>query len=306
MKRRDFLKLNAKGALLAAAGGAGLILPDTALSDGTPDLAVAKGSPAAAARAAMELLGGMKNFVKPGQRVLIKPNMSFANPPDMATTTHPEVVSAVAAMCKEAGAGRVDILDNVLSSVETCLERTGIAAACKAIGPNMVEGVTRSDRFKETEIDSPLSMSKTDVMKEVLEADVLIAVPQAKHHSSAGVSLAMKGMMGLILNRGVFHWRYDLHEAIVDLNTVCKADLSIIDCTRVLTTNGPSGPGKVIKPGMVVAGKDFVATDAKVVSMFKWYDRKVEPKNVKHIRIAHERGLGRMDVDALITKTVEV
>jgi uncharacterized protein (DUF362 family) len=296
--RRSFIKWQAKGALWLAAAGSGILAPGSLFADAAPDLAVAEGGPAAATRAAVELLGGMQAFVKPGQKVVVKPNMSFANPPDMATTTHPEVIAALVSMCREAGASRVDVVDHTLSSTEMCLERTGIRRACKDLGRVEAEGGDR-DRYKERDIPEGLSMKRTEVMREVLEADVLIAAPVAKHHGSAGVSLSMKGNMGLIYDRGVMHWKHDLHEAIVDLTTLLKADLAVIDATRALTTNGPGGPGKVVTPGKVVASRDMVAADAKVVSMVRWYGQGVEPRQVRHIRLAHERGLGRMDLENL-------
>lgn len=304
--RREFLKWQAAGAAWLAVGASGLLAPASVLADAGPDLAVARGGPAAATRAAVGLLGGMATFVKPGQKVLIKPNMSFAQGVDSATTTHPEVVQALALMCREAGAAKVSIVDNPLSSVELCLEQSGIKAACAAAPGVEVRGIKAGGLFRETPLPRGASMKVTDVMVEALEADVLIAAPVAKHHGSAGVSLSMKGMMGLIYDRGVLHSRYDLHTAIVDLCTRLTAHLAVIDATRVLTTNGPGGPGKVERPDTVIASRDMVAADALAVSMFHWYGQKVEPRQVKHIRIAHERGFGRMDVENLRVAQVTV
>jgi uncharacterized protein (DUF362 family) len=146
-------------------------------------------------------------------------------------------------------------------------------------------------------------MVKNDIMREVLKSDVLIAAPVAKSHSSTGVSLSMKGMMGLVYNRRDMHGPYDLSTSIVDLSTVLKADLVVIDATRVLTTNGPRGPGKVLSAKTVIASRDMVAADAYAVSHFEWYGRRYKASQVAHIREAHERGLGRMDVENLRVKT---
>ncbi|MDM8525300.1 DUF362 domain-containing protein [Desulfococcaceae bacterium HSG8] len=305
MNRRTFLKYQVKGGLWLTAAASGLSFPKNILADTGPDIAVAKGSPAAATRAAVEMLGGMKNFVKKGNKVVIKPNMSFDTPPERASNTHPEVVRELAVLCKEAGASRIMILDNPLRQPEVCLDISGIAAACKAIDDRMIQMITDSSLFQETPIPDSASMSKTDIMKDVLRADVLIAAPVAKSHSGAGVSLSMKGMMGLIYNRRVMH-TLDLHTAIVDMASVLKADLSVIDATRVLSTGGPGGPGKVLKPDMVIASKDMVAADAYAVSSFEWYGKKYKPEQVRHIREAHERGLGRMDLENLKIKTVSV
>ena len=302
MNRREFLKYQFQGMLWLAAGGSGLFLPKTGIAASQPDVAVVKGERAAATRAAVELLGGMRRFVKPGNRVVIKPNMSFARPPEAGTNTSPEVVRELAVMCKEAGAAGILIPDNVLHMATACLEKSGIRDACASMDKNMVRAVSSPHLFQETIIPDAKDIPRTDIMKAVLKSDVLIAAPTAKSHSSAGVSLSMKGMMGLIYNRGVFHGRYDLDTSIVDLCTVLKADLTVIDASRVLSTGGPQGPGKVIREDKVIASADMVAADAMAVSLFEWYGRRFKPSQVNHIRLAHRRGLGRMDVENLKTR----
>ncbi len=305
MNRRQFIKHNMQGALLLAAGGA-ILTPGDLMASTTPDIAVVKGAPGAATRAAVELIGGMSSVVKTGQRVVIKPNMSFASPPEWGATTHPEVIKALVSMCMEAGADDVRVLDHPLRSAELCLERSGIAAACAPLGSDMVQALETSSFFKRADIPDGAQMRENSFMADVLKADVLIAAPVAKSHGSTGVSLSMKGMMGLIWDRGVLHSRFDLSEAIVDLNTRLKADLVVIDATRVLSTNGPFGPGKVLTPDKVIASRDCVAADAYTVSAFEWWGRKMRPDQVKHIRVAHNRGLGSMDVDKLDVREVTV
>ena len=304
LSRRSFLRFNTRLLLWTAAMGAGLKLPRLAFALDAPDIAIAKGDRIAATRASVDLLGGMPRFVKPGQTVIIKPNMSFAGGPEDATDTHPEVVRELVVMCKEAGAERIRVLDHTLRREERCIE--GVKKACDPISDDIVQAVSRSRFFKSTAIVDGRQMNETDVIQEVLDADVLIAAPVAKSHSSAGVSLSMKGMMGLIWDRGIMHSRYDLHESIVDLASLLKPALVVIDGSRVLSTNGPSGPGKVLKENTIIASSDMVAADAQAVAMFEWYGRKLKPRNVKHIRIAHERGLGRMDIDNLRLKQIQV
>jgi len=306
MNRREFLKYQLQGMFWLAAGGSGLFLPKAGMAGAQPDVAVVKGERAAAARAAVELRGGMQRFVKPGSRVVIKPNMSFARPPEAGTNTSPEVVRELAIMCKEAGAASVLIPDNVLHMEEACLTRSGIRDACAAIDPNMVKAISSPHLFQETVIPNAHDIPRTDIMKAVLKSDVLIAAPTAKSHSSAGVSLSMKGMMGLIYDRGVFHGRYDLDASIVDLCTVLKADLTVIDASRVLSTGGPQGPGKVIRADKIIASADMVAADATAVSLFEWYGRRFKPSQVNHIRLAHKRGLGCMDIENLDTRRLTV
>ncbi len=303
--RRQFLKYQFQGMLAMSAVTSGLLLPDRLWAEGGYDIAVAKGAAAAATRAAVGLMGGMNAFVKPGQRVVIKPNMSFTSPPERASNTHPDVVRELAAMCKEAGATRIMILDNPLGPSEMCLELSGVKDACAGIDDKMVQMVRRPSLFKQVRIPNAGALDETDVMKDVLKADVLIAAPVAKSHSGAGVSLSMKGMMGLIYDRGIMHGM-DLHTAIVDLASILKPDLVVIDATRVLSTGGPGGPGRVLKPDTVIAAKDMVAADAYAVSAFEWYGRRFKPRQVRYIREAHARGLGRMDVENLSVKSVRV
>jgi len=298
LTRRQFLRSQLAGSLLLAGTGLGLAWPGSASAQDQPDLVVAKGGPDQATRAAVEVLGGMERFVKPGDKVVIKPNMSFPNPPSAATNTHPEVVAAIMDLCRQAGAQSVLVLDNTLSEPERCLEESGIPALCRVMDPDSVHVLNKSRFFERREIPGAKALTATEVMKSVLEADVLIAAAKAKHHSGAGVSMSMKGMMGLILNRGALH-RNGLHQSIVDLNRLLRADLAVVDATTVLTTGGPFGPGEVARKDLVVAGTDPVAVDALTVTLTEYYGQRLAPRNVEHIRLAHEQGLGRMDVENL-------
>lgn len=306
MDRRSFLKLHMGGLLLTAAGSGLFALPRVLLADGTPDIGIAKGAPGAATRAAVDLLGGMSRFVKPGQRVVIKPNISFAHGVENATNTHPEVVRELLVMCKEAGAAKIRVLDHTLQDPEQCLQRSGIRDACNAIEPGICHNLSSASFYSEEDLPQATEMRRNAFMRDVLEADVLIAAPTAKSHSSTGVSLSMKGQMGLILDRRSMHSRYDLDASIVDLNTRARISLAVIDASRVLTSGGPGGPGKVITPGEVIASADPVAADATAVASYEWYGRKFQPRQVGHIKLAHERGLGRMDIENLITRRISL
>ncbi len=300
--RRDFILA---GALTASA----IVLPGAfplealAKEVAFPDLVIAKGDPGPATVAAIDAIGGMKRFVKKGQKVCIKPNFSFANPPEAATTTHPEVVKAIAEQAKMAGAEQIMIVDNVLHREEACLEKTGIKI-CELVPDTLVEPLTSSRFFRHVTIPEGKQLKETRILEPVLDADVFIAAPVAKSHSAAGVSLSMKGMMGVIKNRMVFHAVYDLHTAIVDLASRVKPDLVIIDATRLLSDHGPGGPGKVLHPEIVIASTDMVAADAATVSLGEWYGRKVKPRQVKHIAEAAKRGLGRIDWENLRIKRI--
>jgi len=297
--RREFLKTSLLTTAAVAAGGPGAILnAGNAMGQGFPDVVISHGQDAGAiTRAAVEALGGMKRFVKQGNKVVIKPNMSFASGPERASNTDPIVVREVARMCIEAGASRISVLDNVLNSPQDCLKLSLIPSHLKDI-PNTSVNVVQNKRFfREVKVSNGLQLKSMQAVADALDADVLIAVPVGKSHSSSGVSLSMKGMMGLIHDRLSFHGRYNLHDAIVDMVSVLKPHLVVVDGTRILSTGGPGGPGKVIPLNLVVASTDMVAADAQMVALGTWYDRKIEPNQVRHIRVAAERGLGRLDLN---------
>lgn len=303
MDRREFIKLSAECVAFTAFGMSLPGLLPKARAGQYPDVVTASGDPGPAAKAAVEALGGMGRFVKKGQKVVLKPNMSFPNPPEAATTTHPAVTRQLVEMCREAGASSIMVLDNPLRKAELCVERSGIKKACEGLPDVQVEGLENSRFFQEVKVPEGKRLTSTMVMKAVLDADVLISAPVAKSHSATGVSLAMKGMMGLIYNRTEMHMM-DLDSAIVDLCTLLRPALTVIDASRVLSDNGPGGPGKVIALKKIVASADMVAADAMAVELGTWYGKRFKARQVKHIKLAHERGLGNLDLSEQTIKEV--
>ncbi|MDR2946410.1 MAG: DUF362 domain-containing protein [Candidatus Adiutrix sp.] len=304
MNRREFMKLQAAGLAALALGGPSMLLPGRAAAQTLPDVAVVKGSPGAAARRAVEMIGGLGRFVKPGQKVVIKPNMSFARTPETAANTHPEVVRELVVMCKEAQAGQVRVLDHSLQDPARSLEQSGILAACQGVEENICFHLMDDDLYQDVTLPDGVEMKSNAIMREVLAADVIIACPVAKSHGGAGVSLSLKGQMGLIYDRGVMHSRYSLDVAIADLNTFLRPHLTVIDATRVMSTGGPGGPGRVLTPGEIIASADPLAADATAVAAYEWYGRKIAPRQVAHLAEAARRGIGRLDIENLATARV--
>jgi uncharacterized protein (DUF362 family) len=163
-----------------------------------PNVVIANGTPGEGVRAPVNATGGMERFVEPGNKVVIKPNMSFPNPPGWGTTTHPEVIKELTKMCLKAGAAPVLVLDNPLRSSGLCVERSGIRKAWEDLAQTQVRGLTDKSFFQEVKIPDGKELSCTMVMKRVIESGVLIGVPVAKSHSATGACLALKGMMALI------------------------------------------------------------------------------------------------------------
>ncbi len=295
MNRREFLKNAAAAGLVA---GLSRQVP-FAMAQGNHDLAVIAGSPSAATQKALEVMGGISRFVKKGQKVVLKPNMSFARPPEGASNTHPEVVATVAKACIDAGAGRVVVIDHTLQRPETCLQASGIQKACEAIKGVYVLALQNRKFYQEVKVPDGKILDKFEIAKEVLESDILISLPVAKSHSATGISMGIKGYMGLIYERGPFHSKFDINEALADLATVIKPKLIILDATRALVSGGPGGPGEVIKPNLVIAGTDPVAVDSYGVSVAPWYGQNFKGRQVEHLLAAFKRGLGKIDLDQL-------
>lgn len=294
MTRRQFLKATSAGVAIG-------IVSHSLVSHAAEeyDLAVISGEPATATKKALEAIGGISRFVEKGQRVVLKPNMSFARTPDFGATTHPSVVATVAQACIEAGARQVLVLDHTLQRSELCLERNGIREACKNISGVHVLALQDRKFFREIKIPQGKVLDRVEVMKEVLDDSVLINIPVAKSHSTTGVSLGMKGLMGLIWDRESFHSQFNINQALGDLATVIKPRLTILDATRALATGGPGGPGEVKKTNLVIAGVDPVAVDSYGVTLVPWYGQNFKGRQVEHLLIAHQRGLGKIDVDQL-------
>ncbi|MGO8987641.1 MAG: DUF362 domain-containing protein [bacterium] len=292
--RRKFLKIAAGGMALGFVGR-----PSFSFAKEEYDLAVISGEPAAATRKALEAIGGISRFVKKGQRVVLKPNMSFARTPDLSATTHPLVVATVAQACMEAGAQQVLVLDHTLHRAEICLERTGIRDACKIISGVHVLALQERTFFREVKVPKGKDLESVEVVKEILDGYILINIPVAKSHSATGVSLGMKGLMGLVWDRESFHSRFNINQAIADLGTVIKPELTILDATRALVSGGPGGPGEVKKPNLIIAGTDPVAVDSYGVSIVPWYGQNFKGRQVEHLLAAYEKGLGKIDIDQL-------
>src|SRR5512136_1260022 len=292
--RRKFLKMAAAGTAFGLVGG-----PSLSLAKEEYDLTVISGEPGAATKKALEAIGGMSRFVRKGQRVVLKPNMSFARTPDFSATTHPLVVATVAQACIEAGAQQVLVLDHTLHRAELCLERAGIRDACKNIPGVHVLALQERKFFREIKIPQGKVLERVEVFREILDGYALINIPVAKSHSATGVSLGMKGLMGLIWNRESFHSQYNINQAIADLATVIKPQLTILDATRALASGGPGGPGEVKKPNLIIAGTDPVAVDSYGVSIVPWYGQNFKGRQVEHLLVSHQRGLGKIDVDPL-------
>jgi uncharacterized protein (DUF362 family) len=232
----------------------------------------------------------MSAFVRRGDFVVVKPNAAWARTPEQAASTHPDVVAAVVEMCKEAGAGRVVVTDHPIDQpADMVFAMTGIRDASEKAGAR-VAAATNESMYRSIPVPGGKILDKEQVIKDVLKADVLINLAKAKVHSATTLTLGMKNLMGTIWNPQAWHVSSSLHQCIADFAAAVTPDLVIVDATRVLVTNGPKGPGETKDLGQVIAGTDQVAVDAYAATLFG-----IRPRQVEHIRLAAEKGLGEID-----------
>ncbi|MDD8026026.1 MAG: DUF362 domain-containing protein [Acidobacteriota bacterium] len=288
MDRRAFLKDIAAGGL--AAGAAGRLI---AKAPAAPDLAFVQGeSPAAITKGAIAALGGMAKFVAKGDVVMIKPNIGWDRTPEMAACTNPEVIRALIELSLAAGAKKVVVMDNTTNQAQRCYVRSGIQAAAKEAGAEVPFVNVR--RIKKMAVKGEW-LKEWDIIQDFIEADKLINVPIAKHHSLCRVTMGMKNWLGAIGDpRNQLHQKLD--EAVVDLHGFFKPTLTVLDAWRILVRNGPQGgrPSDTKLMKTVVAGRDGIAVDALGATFFD-----IAPADLPALKMAAQRGLGRIDLEKM-------
>ena len=290
--RREFIGTAAAGAaVLATQRG----FAQEAANGSKSEVFVGKGTAEEILPKIFKKMGGIERFVKPGSRVMIKPNMSFANPPEWGTGTSPQAVYTMAKLCLEAGAKRVIVCDNTIREPELCKQKTGIAEAIKPLKGVVLFTPKQDSMYIAKSDPRAKSLMSTEVVKQVYETDCLISLPTAKSHSAGGVSLNLKGLMGLIKERGSFHRETDMHTAIPEQLYYIKPHICFVDATRALLDNGPAGPGKVVELKTFVGGLDPVAVDSYAVTLASWYGKTFDGTKVKHIKNAGDMKLGNVE-----------
>jgi uncharacterized protein (DUF362 family) len=299
LSRREFLKS------LAIAGAATApsfrpLRPPAPAAAGQADLVVAeKGDAAALVERALAEFGGLGSFIKKGDFVVLKPNVAWARTPAQACNTNPEIVGTVVKLCWDAGAGRVEVWDHTCDEFSLCFSLSGIKAAAEKAGARVFSGHLRG-AYREVALPQARSLKKAEILKSVLDADVLINLPLAKVHDATGFTFSMKNLIGVNWSmKGVHQTPLGLHQGIADLSTLIKPKLIIMDALKTLVTNGPKGPGKLLDVGQVIVGVNPVAVDSYCAELFK-----KRAYDIPFIRLANRLGIGEMDINKIRVKSV--
>jgi uncharacterized protein (DUF362 family) len=295
MDRRKFISIAAALATKAAMPAnlkAQASAPVSALTPetrGLPDLVAVKGgSPVQMFDRAITALGGIENFVKPDQKVLIKPNIGWARTPEEGANTSPELVGHLVSLCLKAGAKEVKVFDNTCNDWQQCYLLSGIEKAVLEAGGKILPANSAS-YFTEVDLPNGKILKKAMVHNAWLEADSIINVPILKSHGGARMTSALKNLMGVIWDRRYYH-RNGLHQCIADFATFNKKPtLNVIDAYNVMMRNGPRGTSTadLAHKMFMILSPDMVAADTAASAIMN-----LSPDDITYIGMATEHGVG--------------
>jgi len=228
-----------------------------------------------------------------GKRVLIKPNMLGPFDPARGITTHPAVVRALVRKLREQGATPV-VGDNPgmrgYGANVTCAERSGIMDASLGTYVNL------SAEKETVRTNSPIFDGMV-VSKEILECDYYISVPKFKTHVVTNITGAIKNNFGILVGgqKAEVHRKakktVDFAGAVVDVYSVRQPDFVVMDAIVAMEGNGPSSKDLRSDVGKILAGPNGVEVDTVMATMMG-----LKPADVPLLTIAHEKGLGEIDL----------
>jgi len=312
LTRRTFLHATAIGAAGALSGcGGGDAGGDPAAYRARPHpqaeawrnrIGLATGDdPARNVQAAIENLcgpDGVRTFVRKGDIVVVKPNIGWAQVPEMGATVDPAVVATAVRLCLEAGAGTVKVFDNSVGTDAKCYQFSGIEAAARQAGAEVF--LCKRHRFRTVAFDDPRCkrLKRWPIYEDVLSADVLVNIAIAKTHNLSHVTLCMKNLMGTQGgDRGKMH--QEIHQNLADLNVTITPTFNILDATRVMIEGGPSGGRKdqVVRADTIVCGTSATTIDcwAADPANLPWPKGHHDLAAVEMIARGAEAGLGTAD-----------
>ena len=298
MRRRTFVKTTTLGAL-----GAGLV--PVSLSGQEPNelpdaVRVDNGEPAQLLGQALLALGGMKQFISQGDRVVIKPNIGWARTPELAANTNPDLVAEVVKSCYNAGAKEVKVFDRTCNDPRRCYSASEIEEKAEKAGAEVSH--IRKNKYSKIKLVNSKILKEWEIYTDYLETDKVINIPIAKHHSLSRVSLGIKNLMGVMGgNRGLIHSGFD--EKLADIASTILPTLTIIDAYRILVANGPTGgdPADVKLQKTLIASSCMVTADYLGIELFS-----LPLNQVGHIREMVDRGINKFDLANLNTKKIDL
>jgi uncharacterized protein (DUF362 family) len=246
---------------------------------------------------ALSLLGGVTNLIKPNSTVVIKPNSGHPIPPETSANTSPAMIKAVIKVLRQAEPKEIILAEASAIGCDTqeCLEVTGIGKAAREAGIDKIIDIKQEkDLIKIPIRDARSAITSVLLPRFLLEADHIVNVPIFKSHASMVFTCALKNIKGVVQDKVHYQMHQtDLAAAMMDVWSVIKADLNIVDMIRPAEGFGPHSTTPV-DFGCVVAGKDPVAVDSTICRMIG-----LDINKVAYFAPARERGLGNFDARSI-------
>lgn len=309
MRRREFLKTALVGAVAGAVkiDGNTILAADKGAEAQTPNdlVAVMGGEPVELYRKGIEAMGGMKRFVKKGQKVVVKPNIGWDKTPEYGANTNPLLVGEIVKDCLKAGAAEVVVFDHTCDEWEGCYKNSGIAEAAEKAGAKVAYGHDEK-YYKEVELPLAVNMKKAKIHEAIINCDVWINVPVLKNHGGAKMTISMKNYMGIVWDRGYLH-KHNLQQCIADATTYEKRPvLNIVDAYRIMTQNGPKGKttNDVQLAKAIFMSTDIVAVDTAATKFFSQY-KEMSLENLPYLSMAQNVKVGTMDINSLKVERIK-
>ncbi len=247
-----------------------------------------------AIRESLNLIGGLEKIIAPGNRVLLKPNVLAIRPPEDAVTTHPAVVAAMCELVSEAGGIPIigdgsGIVKPGSTTTSQAFKASGIENAASGCGAELINFETSG--FVEVDVPGARQFSRLHISRAVLEADVIISLPKLKTHELTLYTGAVKNFFGTVpqKNRKQAHFLEDrgrFGEAVVDIYSVVKPQLAVMDGVVGMEGNGPAN-GTPVFAGVIMASYDCVALDIVASELIG-----IDPLKVPTNKAALSRGFG--------------
>lgn len=247
---------------------------------------------------------GAAEFIRPGCRVLLKPNLINSMPPERAVCTHPAIVRVVAELCLAQGA-QVTIADQpgyaLVEEAREAFSGTGMLEACAALEVDFQ--LLAGGGYEVIEIAGAKHFPEVQFARYLLEADVVINLPKAKTHSQTKYTGALKNMFGAVAPRQ----RVKLHllgsplalaEGLVDCFAARPPEFSLMDAVVCMEGLGPT-QGQPVEVGVIAASRDSVALDAVCEAILGF-----RPGEVLTTACAARRGLGTNSLDDIVVQGI--
>jgi len=246
-------------------------------------------------RKAIELAGGLAGIVKPGNAVLIKPNLVWAAAPETGTTTDPRICKTIANMVREIGARPIIAESSIVASdTEEVIQAAGYGKL-REEGYEVIDLKGKGIEMVKIPIPKGKKLKQVSLPKLVLDADVVISVPKMKTHDSAKVTLALKNMKGVLpdIYKRKLHHVFGVFQGVADLCTLVKPALAVVDGIIGMEGVGPAD-GDPVEMGLIIAGKDPVAVDTVTALVMGF-----APEKEGCIAAAAKAGIGTDDLNKI-------